>query len=236
MNQLHIFPDTQTLAQAVVDKTLDQLRQVIDMYDTTVWVLAGGTAPMLAYRLVAANHLAQIDWSRVTFVIGDERIGPLDGPDNNWQVIDEVLLQYTHGATYLRPPSDQSAESAATAYAKQLALLPQTADGLPRLDIVWLGMGPDGHTLSLFPDHPSFQPSKRLVIPVHHSPKPPSDRISLTLHALAGAQTTMILASGDSKAAAVKQAFRGDTSLPIQQAAAITNAEWFIDQAAAGQL
>lgn len=229
---VEVFPDQHTLAQAAVRHAITTLSQAISKYGNATWVLAGGSTPKLAYELLASSHLDTIDWSRVTFVMGDERIAPLDSPDSNWHVAEQAFLQHIPHATFLRPRSDTSAESGAGEYKKTLSLLPKI-NGFPRFDLVWLGMGEDGHTLSLFPNHPDFQPTPQLVIPVHHSPKPPVNRLTLTLAALRGAQTTIILAAGDNKAAAVKQAMKSDDISPIAQAAHLTHATWFVDQAAA---
>lgn len=232
MNSIEIFADTHALARAAVDTTIATLREAITEYGAATWVLTGGTTPALAYQLLAEQSLDQIDWSHVTIIMGDERIVPLDSPDSNWHMAEQVLLKRIPQATFLRPLSDQTAEIGAGEYATQLAALPQHK-GLPRLDLVWLGMGEDGHTLSLFPHHPGLISTNQLVIPIHSSPKPPSDRFTLTFAALGGAQKTIILAAGESKAEAVKQALQPDSTLPIAQAARLTHAAWLIDEAAA---
>lgn len=90
---------------------------------------------------------------------------------------------------------------------------------------------------SLFPGHPDFtQTDDHLVIAVHNSPKPPSDRISLTLHALMGATHCDILAAGEGKADAISHALQPDNLLPIAQAARTTSASWLIDTTAASRL
>jgi 6-phosphogluconolactonase len=236
MQATQVFETKQQLAQAAAVATVELLQSAIAQHGSATWVLAGGTTPAAAYTIIANQYLGDVDWSKVTFVIGDERIGPLDGPDNNWHVVDQLLLQHIPQAAFLRPKSDLTAEQAADDYIDQLLTLPNTLHGQPRLDVAWLGMGDDGHTLSLFPGHADFQPTDRLVIPVHHSPKPPADRISLTLHTLHSAGTTLILASGAEKAAAIASAQQPDSTLPIAQAARITNAKWFIDTDAASTL
>ncbi|MFZ1360621.1 MAG: 6-phosphogluconolactonase [Candidatus Saccharimonadales bacterium] len=228
---MHIqtFDSAVAVAEAAARQTIDLLHTAITDHGRAVWVLAGGTTPNLAYQIIADGYLDYIDWSNVTFVIGDERIGPLDGPDNNWQLIEELFLQYVPEATFLRPRSDLSAKDAAHDYEQQLATLPQ-ADTYPRFDIVWLGMGEDGHTLSLFPDHLDFNPDDtHVVAPVHDSPKPPADRISLTLHALSGSRQTIILATGSAKRDAMIAATQPDSALPIAQAARATNTLWLTD-------
>lgn len=229
MDNVQIFPDKATLARAAADQTIAILQQSIAANGHATWVLSGGTTPDLAYRVIVEHHLHDLDWSKVTFIIGDERIGPLDSPDNNWHSIEQAFLQFIPNATFLRPMADQPAEQVACEYEQAIATI-------DRFDLVWLGIGEDGHTLSLFPDHPDFQPTDRLVIPVRNSPKPPANRVSLALRALERADHTFILASGDSKAAAIKQALQPNGSLPVAQAANLTHALWFIDKPAANLL
>ena len=93
-------------------------------------------------------------------------------------------------------------------------------------------MGEDGHTLSLFPNHPGLAPTNELVIPIHDSPKPPADRISLTFHGLGGAQHVVILAAGESKAPIIQQIKNG-ADLPVVTASKIIESTvWLLDQSA----
>lgn len=228
------FDSPIAVAEAAAAQTIQLLTRSIERYGEVTWVLAGGSTPNLAYEVIAEQYLDTVDWSKVTFILGDERIGPLDSPDNNWQDIENLLLRHVPEATFLRPFSDLAVSEAAAAYETSLATLPQTSDGLPRLDVVWLGMGPDGHTLSLFPGHSDFNPTDtHLVTPVEHSPKPPAERISLTLHALHGSQNVIILATGEGKRDALKDALRSTSHLPIAQAAQVcSNTSWLLDEAA----
>lgn len=228
-----VFANKQEVAEAAAGDAIITLSKAIAQHEIVTWVLAGGTTPETAYRIIAAKYLTAIDWSHVTFVIGDERIAPNDSPDSNWHTAEEALLKQLPQATFLRPTSEESAESGAGEYAKKLATLPKTDNGLPRFDLVWLGMGEDGHTLSLFPNHPDFATTDQLVIPIHNSPKPPADRISLTLAGLGGAHHTIILATGSGKAEILKDAMQPTSDLPVAQAARTTNAMWFLDQDAA---
>lgn len=229
MNNVQIFPDKFSLATAAANQSIATLQEAITARGRASWVLSGGTTPDLAYQAIVEHHLHELDWSKVTLMLGDERIGALESPDNSWHGIEQVFLHHIPSATFLRPIADQAADQAAADYEQVIA-------PIDHFDLVWLGMGEDGHTLSLFPGHPDFQPTNRLVIPIHNSPKPPSDRLSLTLHALERADHTLVLASGDGKATAIKQAFEPTTTLPIAQAAALTHATWLIDQSAASLL
>lgn len=234
MSSVEAFDDKQQLAQAAAKAAVDALKTAIATNSQATWVLAGGSTPLAAYQIIASDYYEAIDWSKVTLLIGDERIGPLDGPDNNWHTIEQALRDLP--TQKLRPQSDQPAEQAAADYERQLDSIPKLSNGLPRFDLVWLGIGEDGHTLSLFPAHASLLPSASLVIPVHDSPKPPADRISLSLRALQGAQAVMVLASGADKHAAVSGALAGNHS-PISLAVSIIETHdgkvtWFVDKAA----
>lgn len=236
MNSLQIFENKQDLANEAAKRAVDILQEATLQYGSATWVLAGGTTPELAYKVIATTYLDSLDWSKVMFVMGDERIAPLTSSDNNWHAAEAALLRHIPDATFLRPKSDQSAEVARDDYIMQLESLPKNASGQPRLDLVWLGVGEDGHTLSLFPGHPDFTQTDRLVAAVHNSPKPPSNRISLTLHALMSAEHCDILAAGEGKADALSQALQPDNLLPIAQAARATSASWLIDTTAASRL
>jgi 6-phosphogluconolactonase len=238
-----IFPDAHSLAQAAAQLVVQDLTQAIQTYGNATWVIAGGTTPVIAYGVLAETALGSLDWSKVTIIIGDERCVPFDSPDCNWTQAEAALLNKLQlSSLSQRPSSDLPAEEAADLYQEHLRRLPQTEAGLPRLDHVWLGMGEDGHTLSLFPNHPSsVQATERLVVAVHDSPKPPLDRISLTFQALQGTSNCLILAAGASKADAVARSINGDQSLPVAQAAATVESSggqvmWLLDQTAASTI
>jgi 6-phosphogluconolactonase len=236
MDSFRIFDDKQEVADAVAQQTVVLLEQVIKTYGIAVWVLAGGSIPLLAYEVIAKKYKDEIDWTKVTVIIGDERIGDLNGPDNNWHAIEKILLNELP-VTKIRPESSLHAVDAARRYEDALDTLPKTSTGLPRLDVVWLGMGQDGHTLSLFPNHDSLLPSKQLVIPVSNSPKPPSNRITLTLRALTATKTALIITGGSDKQEAVTKA-RSGVQLPIALAVNVItthqgNVRWLIDKSAA---
>jgi 6-phosphogluconolactonase len=243
MNDVRVSGTGLELARTAAELLVDDLRLAIETNGSATWVIAGGTSPNAAYKILTAEYVNALDWSRVWIIIGDERIVPLEDPDSNWSVAKALLLDHLSipAERLIRPISDRDAEEAAQDYARRLSGLPETSAGVPRLDVVWLGMGEDGHTLSLFPDHPSSAPTDDIVIPVHNSPKPPPDRISLTFKALTGAAAGYILAAGAGKADVIMRARRGDLSLPIARAAEVItkaggNVKWLLDEAAASKL
>ena len=182
-------------------------------------VLAGGTTPGRCYQLLAD---LEVEWARVAVLFGDERCVRPDHPDSNYRMARETLLNRVAPATVHRMPAELGPEEGAAEYSRIVETL------LP-LDVVILGIGEDGHTASLFPGHPVLK-AKGLVAGVRNSPKPPPERVTLTLAVLQGARQVIILATGAGKANAVAMAKRGEVPSGM-----IAGARWLIDRAAAGQ-
>jgi 6-phosphogluconolactonase len=233
-----IYPSKAELADAVAEAATRDLQAAVQNFGSAVWVLTGGTSPEGAYRAIANKHLSHVDWSKVTFIMGDERQVPLNHADSNWRQADECLLHLIDSPGKAVPPTSEPLDAAAKIYAGVLDSLPTDAAGHPRLDHVWLGMGEDGHTLSLFPGRESLMEDQRLVLPIYDSPKPPPERITLTIKALRGAVNCVIMATGEGKAIMLKRAFEGDPTVPIALAASTVTAAggtvtWMLDEAAA---
>ena len=182
-------------------------------------VLAGGSTPRRCYEMLPEMDIA---WGRVSVLFGDERCVPPSDPESNYRMARESLLDRVAPADVHRIPAELGAEEAAAAYDKLLARL-----GL--LDLVLLGVGPDGHTASLFPGRPEVG-AEGWAVAVHDAPKPPPDRVSLTLGTLQAAHRVLVLAAGPDKAEAVEKARRGEVP-----AGMIPHAEWLVDRAAAGE-
>jgi 6-phosphogluconolactonase len=244
-----VVPDAVELAEVAARTALADLEAAIDVHDTCTWVLTGGTTPLAAYRLLAGHDLrSAVEWGRVRVAMGDERCVPASDPQSNWGQAAAALLDHVPLADDQRLPirGELGAEAAA-AYEAVLRRLPPARPPTrpaqsplpPRLDVMWLGVGPDGHCLSLFPGRPEVEVRDRLVVPVHDAPKPPPDRVSLTLAALTGVERLLVLASGADKAEAVTSALAGDLRLPIARAVATVadaggTVTWLLDRAAAG--
>jgi 6-phosphogluconolactonase len=183
------------------------------------FVLAGGNTPKRCYELLAG---AEVRWGRVTVLFGDERCVPPDDPDSNYRMAREALLDRVAPATVHRIAGELGPDEAASAY-------DSIVGALNPLDVVLLGAGEDGHTASLFPGHPELR-ARGWAVGVRNAPKPPPDRVSLTLPALQGARRVIVLATGAGKADAVAKARRGEVPSGM-----IAGALWLIDRAAAGQ-
>jgi 6-phosphogluconolactonase len=181
-------------------------------------VLAGGSTPRRCYELLSGKA---VEWGRITILFGDERCVRPDDPESNYRLARETLLDRAYPASVHRIPGELGPEAGAELYEPVvLRLLP--------LDLVLLGIGEDGHTASLFPDHPALR-AEGWAVPVRQAPKPPPDRVSLSLAALRAARRVMVLATGADKASAVAKARRGEVPAGL-----IPHAEWLLDSAAAG--
>jgi 6-phosphogluconolactonase len=182
-------------------------------------VLAGGTTPQRCYELLSKM---EIEWGRVSILFGDERCVPPDHPDSNYRMAREALLDRVSPATVYRMPAELGPDEGAELYS-------QVVKAVTPLDLVILGVGEDGHTASLFPGHPALR-APGLVVGIRDSPKPPPERVTLTLSVLQSARSVIILATGAGKADAVARAKRHEVPSGM-----IAGARWLIDRAAAGQ-
>jgi 6-phosphogluconolactonase len=201
-------------------------------------VLAGGSTPRVAYELAAARCP---DWSAATLWFGDERcVGPEDEPANFAMVKDALLDRVPHerAPRVRRIRGELGPTAAADDYERRLR-----SDGPPRFDLVLLGLGPDGHTASLFPCQPSLEEHERLVVGVEQAGLAPFvPRVTMTLPALARGARIIFLAVGAAKAPAVAAAFgpeaQPDPRTPASLLAplAAERITVLLDDAAAGDL
>lgn len=235
----HVYTVAQPeeLARHAAEHALTVLIKSLERHGSAVWVLAGGTSPLDAYRYLANEPRGgSLDWSQVSVVVGDERLVPFDHVDSNWGQIRTILeTGHIRQARVVTPPTDLPLDQAARQFESRLRRS-APGDGPPRLDLVWLGVGEDGHTMSLFPGDRAIQDeSGRLVLPVASSPKPPPERLTLSLRAMDGAQCVVVFGYGAAKRAAVHQAI-GTGDLPIglvTRRAQTADAEvhWLLDTA-----
>lgn len=205
-----------------------------------VAVSGGSVATRALPEIVAAGNRAGLDWSRVHVWFADERFVTADSPDRNVLVVAEAFREATgFSSEYLHavPSSDLTgdAEGAASDYEAALTgTVPTNESGIPVLDLVLLGMGPDGHTASLFPQ--LLPDTDGIVAPVHDSPKPPSDRVTMTFTLLSASRHCWIYATGDNKRAALTRAFSDAATVadvPVSGVRASESVRCYLDAAAA---
>lgn len=189
---VELAPDDAAAAARAAELLAAAIGEALAQRGAAHVALSGGSTPRHAYELLGA---LVDDWSAVHLWFADERcVGP-DDPASNARLVRETLV--APGATIHRIEGERGAEAAAAAYERAL--------GDVVLDAVLLGLGPDGHTASLFPDHPALEADGR-VAPVHDAPKPPPDRVTLTRATLDHARRRVLLVTGADKAAALAAA------------------------------
>jgi 6-phosphogluconolactonase len=190
-------------------------------------VLTGGSTPRLAYReLVRAVRAVELDLTETTFWFGDERcVEPEDDRSNFALAKTEIFDQLEEGnqPTVQRMRGELGPEQGAEDYERALR-----EAGPPRFDLLMLGLGPDGHVASLFPDQPALSERERLVVGVPESGLEPFvPRISFTLTTIGAARTVLFLVSGAAKADAVAAAFgpqaRADTHVPASMVPSVAD-------------
>lgn len=167
-------------------------------------VLTGGSTPRVAYERLAAMN---VDWSACTLWFGDERCVPSDDERSNFAMVRETLLDRLAVTPDVRRiAGERGPGEGATAYERELR--EAFGDALPRFDLILLGLGPDAHCASLFPDQPSLDERERFVVGIKRSGLAPwVPRVTLTLPVINAAHEVMFLVTGTEKAAAVERAF-----------------------------
>jgi 6-phosphogluconolactonase len=207
--------------------------------------LSGGSTPKGLYSLLAANY-ADFAWSRVFLFFGDERHVPPTDPDSNYRMVHESLLTkiaIPAENVFRVPAENPDAAAAAADYEAQIRrffeLRPEIRPGeFPRFDLILLGLGPDGHTASLFPDSAALDEQSRLVV-ANWVAKFNTHRITLTFPVLNRAAEVMFMASGADKAEILHQVLGGKSipPLPSQRVQPSDgNLLWMLDEAAAAKL
>lgn len=236
--QPNVFPDPGALAESAANRIAGAAASSVSQRDRFAVGLAGGSTPRQLYRTLAEEPWrSRIPWERTHVYWSDERCVPPDDPQSNYAMAQETLLS----AVELPPDSihriqgELPQDEAVAAYADEL--FDSFTDFPPRLDVVLLGLGADGHTASLFPDSPQLAERERLVVPTR-SPEPPHERISLSLRTLNAARCVIFLVTGEEKADALRRVLeRRDGSLPAARIQPIDGEVcWLVDREAAGEL
>jgi 6-phosphogluconolactonase len=202
--------------------------------------LSGGSTPRGLYALLATGAVS-VPWERVCFFWSDERHVPPDDPENNYRMANEAMLSKVPvlAENVFRIPSEEKdAQIAAKKYEATLVnCFDLDAGELPQFDLVLLGLGPDGHTASLFPNSPALQENRRLVV-ANWVEKFHTHRITLTLPVLNNASAIVFLVSGEEKSRILHQVLEGDASqFPSQLVRPKDgNLIWLLDKPAASEL
>ena len=228
--------DANALAKAAADRIL---ARIAANRGRVAVCLTGGSSPRQLYRLLATEaYRSRIPWDRVHWFIGDERFVAANSPLNNMGVARRLFLDQCAPASNIHPilTDTGNPNESALRYARELQSF-HGAEGLsperPLFDIVLMGVGPDGHTASLFPGDPALDEAARWVVGVpqaHVAPFVP--RVTLTLPALGSCREMLFEAAGSDKRAILTRVLAGE-NLPANRAHATGETIWLLDKAAA---
>ncbi|MBT2385902.1 6-phosphogluconolactonase [Streptomyces sp. ISL-11] len=246
--QIVVHRDKELMAQAAAARLITKIVDAQAARGSASVVLTGGrNGNGLLAALAAAPARDAVDWSRLDLWWGDERFLPEGDPERNvtqarQALLDAVALDPSrvHAMPAAGGPYGNDADAAAEAYAADLAAAarPEDHGPVPSFDVLLLGVGPDTHVASLFPELPGVRETERTVIGVHGAPKPPPTRVSLTLPAIRAAREVWLLAAGEDKATAVAMALSGAGEIQAPAAGAYGRHRtlWLLDQPAAARL
>lgn len=243
-----VHRDDDELAAAVAARFITRLTDVQAAGASASVALTGGSILSKAFAAVRDSAArGAVDWRALDVWWGDERFLQAGDPERNETqaraaLLDDVPLDAAR--VHPMPPSDgpdgNDPDAAAQRYADALAAAARPEDhaAAPSFDLLMLGVGPDGHIASLFPDRPAVYERERTVVAVRNSPKPPPTRLSLTLPTIQGAKDVWLVVAGDDKAKAVALALSaaGPTQIPAAGGRGRTRTLWLLDQAAASSL
>ncbi|SCX57329.1 6-phosphogluconolactonase [Klenkia marina] len=236
-----VQPDADALATTVAEQLVARLAAAQARHGSASVVLTGGGIGTAVLRATAAAG-GDVDWGRVDVWWGDERWVPASDGDRNEKGAREALLDVVGvpaDRVHPIPASDAGyaePEDAAAAYTAQL--LAAGGGTVPRIDVLMLGVGPEGHVASIFPDSPAVT-DDRPALAVRDCPKPPPTRVSLGFGAITAAEEVWLLVSGEGKAEAVARGLSGEetpASLPAAGAVGRRATRWLLDAEAASRL
>ncbi|HEU4931877.1 MAG TPA: 6-phosphogluconolactonase [Pyrinomonadaceae bacterium] len=237
---IKIFPDSQDLARAGAEHFVTRSLEAVEQRGTFTVALSGGSTPKLLFELLAdpnEPYRNQTPWANIHFFWSDERHVPPDHAESNYRMAYEAMLSrvpVTKNNVHRVPGENPNAAEAASQY--EQTLIETTQQSLPQLDLILLGLGPDGHTASIFPGSEVLHETKRLVA-APWVEKFQTYRITMTLPLLNNGASVVFLVSGSEKAKIVKEVFEGPQKYPAQ-AVKPTKGEllWMLDNDAASEI
>ena len=196
-------------------------------HDAFSFAVSGGDLARRSYERLADDAGSQIDWWKVDVYWGDERCVPLDHADSNYRLVREALLERV-GAVNANYP--MRCEQGPDPYQLRLG-------ELGRFDLIHLGMGPDGHSASLFPGSPALDadPGRLVVMNSDPSARNPYERMTLTFPGIARARLALVTVAGEEKREALARVAADDPEMPASRIRA-DRVLWIVDPAAAGEL
>lgn len=241
--ELRKLTTPQDLFQAAAEEVIHAAKESVTARGRFTIALSGGSTPRGLYTLIAANASGSLPWNQMFFFFSDERHVPPDNADSNFRMANESLLSKVPippGNIFRVPTENPDALAVAEAYDKTVrSFFASPAGELPCFDLILLGMGPDGHTASLFPETSALQEKSRLVV-ANWVEKLSTHRITFTLPLINAARRVLFLVSGIDKAPALHEVFDGKEPGEKYPSKLVHPANgkliWLADRAAASEL
>lgn len=235
--ELRILETPSELFHAAADEVINQAKAKNGRFSIA---LSGGSTPKSLYSLLASEKRNSVPWEKIYFFFGDERHVPPDHAESNYRMADEAMFSRVpvKSENIFRIHAEQDAEQAAQNYEQSLRTFFSVRPGeFPRFDLIFLGMGPDGHTASLFPGTTALSENRRLVV-ANWVEKFKTFRITMTYPVLNHAACVIFLTSGADKAAMLHEVLENDKAdLPCQKVRPVNGSLlWMVDKAAASGL
>ncbi len=245
---VEVYPDVAALSVAAGQRFLQLAQAAVAKQGVFTVALAGGSTPRGLYTALETEpHLrVAIPWAQIHFFFGDERHVPPDHPDSNYRMANEAMFQrlprewlHVHRIPGELPDPAEAAGIYAAEMRRFFEAQGLVEDGFPKFDLVLLGMGPDGHTASLFPGTPALQENRRWVV-ANWVEKLNTHRITMTLPVLNRAAEIILLVAGAEKAPILAEVLELTTpapKYPVQMVQPLKGTKrWMLDKAAAAQL
>ncbi len=241
--EIRTLTTPQELSEAAAEEVVRTANEAVAQRGRFTIALSGGSTPKNLYNLLVTNARNLLPWDRMFFFWGDERHVPPNDPDSNYRMANETMLSkipVAAGNVFRIPAENPDAAAAAAAYEQTLRKFFQLEPAqFPTFDLILLGMGPDGHTASLFPGTKALQEKTRLVV-ANWVEKLKTSRITLTLPVLNAARCVTFLVSGTDKAAALRAVLEEDVPAEQYPSKLIRPSAgkliWLVDRAAASAL
>ena len=239
--EIRIFKDLEELSRAAAELFVEQAALSIAERDQFLVALNGGSTPNRLFHLLAAEDREKVDWTNVHVFWGDERCVPPDDPGSSYGQAWDVLLSHVPipGANIHRIKGELNPASAAEDYAVVLKEVAAPPLGWPRFDLVYLGMGEDGHTASLFPGSPVDVSGPTLPVTAQYQDRP-ANRVTLTPVVFNRARMIVFMATGEKKAQTLAQVLSDSYNPELYPAQRIRPDQgklaWLVDEAAASTL
>ena len=238
--KIKIFPDLDGLADYLIARIHRQLLKKTEGQYYSI-ALSGGSTPKAIFKIITEKHANKINWSRVAFFWGDDRCVPPSDSESNYRMAYENLFKHLNlpELNFCRINGEDEPEGEAKRYGERVDFMLPHVDGIPQFDMVWLGLGEDGHTASIFPENIGLFHSDKLFETSEH-PVSGQIRITATGKLIHSAKEVLFIATGSAKASKVAQILEktnGWEKLP----ASLVNPKhgqliWLLDKAAGAEL